>query len=213
MPRHRVLIIEDHEMVQEIVADIVAKELNHEVVGHATTVAEGSQLCLSLKPDLVVLDWTLPDGRGFEIVRAVGSKLPHTRWLCLSANEQEHMVREAVELGLQGFVLKRSKMQVLREAIETVLRGESYYCATSSKLLVDAMRNRNSRMASNLTRRERDVLIGVARGENMKQIAHRFDLELKTVHNHLANLKDKLGIREPAGLVRWAIKHGLVDSP
>ena len=102
---------------------------------------------------------------------------------------------------------------MLREAIVTVLDGRSYYCPTSSRLLVEAMRSRTQQLAANLTQREREVLRGIARGDNTKEIAGQLGLELKTVHNHLANLKDKLGIREPAGLVRYAIKHGFVEAP
>lgn len=213
MNPQRVLIVEDHEMVREMIVGIVQEELGHQVVAQTPSVAEGIALCLQHKPDLVILDWTLPDGRGFQIVREAGPRLPHTRWLCLSANEQEHLVSEAVNLGLQGFVLKRSSTQVLGEAIATVLRGESYYCPAASKLLVEALRNRRNKLASSLTPRERDVLQAIARGENTKEIASRLGLEQKTVHNHLASLKDKLGIREPAGLVRWAIRHGLVEAP
>jgi DNA-binding NarL/FixJ family response regulator len=212
-PPVKIVLVEDHEMVREMLAGILVDDLKLSIAGTAATVAEGMDLCLRLKPDLVVFDWMLPDGRGFDIVRSAGAKLARTRWLCLSANEQEHLVIEATDLGVHGFVMKRSGLPVLREAITTVLAGRSYYCATSSRLLVEAMRSRTQRLAANLTLREREVLQGIARGENTKEIAGRLRLEQKTVHNHLASVKDKLGIREPAGLVRYAIKHGFVEAP
>ena len=209
----KVVLIEDHDMVRQMLAGIVHDDLGHTVAGEAATVAEGIEVCLRVKPDLVLVDWMLPDGRGFEVVRKAGAKLAGTRWICLSANEQEHLVSEATSLGIHGFVMKRAKLGVLREAIVTVLGGKSYYCPTSSRLLVEAMRSRTQQLAANLTQREREVLRGIARGENPKGIAGELGLEVKTVHNHLANLKDKLGIREPAGLVRYAIKHGFVEAP
>jgi DNA-binding NarL/FixJ family response regulator len=209
----RVVIIEDHDMVRQMLAGIVHDELGHNVVGEAGKVADGTALSLKHKPDLVIFDWMLPDGRGFDIVREAGPKLSHTRWMCLSANEQEHLVKEATALGLHGFVLKRSSLGVLREAITAVLDGRSFYCPASSHLLVEAMRSQTQELAVNLTERERSVLEGIARGDNTKVIAGRLGVEQKTVHNHLANLKDKLNIREPAGLVRYAIKHGIVETP
>ena len=208
-----VVLIEDHEMMRQMLAGIVGDELHHTVVGEAATVADGIALCLKEKPDLVIFDWMLPDGRGFEVVREAGPKLRATRWICLSANQQEHLVSEATGLGVHGFVMKSSRLGVLREAIVAVLGGESFYCPISSRLLVEAMRSRTQALAANLTERERDVLRGIARGENPKGIAAKLGLETKTVHNHLASLKDKLGIREPAGLVRYAIKHGFVEAP
>jgi len=208
-----VVLIEDHEMMRQMLAGIVRDELGHTVVGEAGTVAEGNALCVRKKPSLVIFDWMLPDGRGFEVVREAGSKLGGTRWICLSANEQEHLVSEATELGVHGFVMKRAPLGVLREAIVTVLAGRSFYCPASAQLLVDAMRSRTFALAANLTEREREVLCGIARGESPKGIAAKLGVEQKTVHNHLASLKDKLGIREPAGLVRYAIKHGFVEVP
>jgi DNA-binding NarL/FixJ family response regulator len=209
----KVVIVEDHEMVNQMLAGIVADELGHTVAGRAENVAGGIEVCLRTKPDLVIFDWMLPDGRGFEVVRKAGAKLPYTRWLCLSANEQEHLVSEATSLGIHGFVMKRSPLGVLREAVTAVLSGKSYYCAKSAQLLVEAMRSRTRGLAANLTQREREVLQGIARGENTKEIASQLGVEQKTVHNHLASLKDKLNIREPAGLVRYAMKHGFIEPP
>lgn len=208
-----VVLIEDHDMMRQMLAGVVRDELGHRVVAEAGTVAEGIAACLNHKPDLVVFDWMLPDGRGFEVVRAAGTKLAATRWICLSANEQEHLVSEATRLGVHGFVMKSAKLHVFREAVVAVLGGKSFYCPRSSQLLVEAMRSRSVSLAANLTEREREVLRGIARGENPKGIAAKLGLETKTVHNHLASLKDKLGIREPAGLVRYAIKHGFVEAP
>lgn len=213
MPAPRVVIVEDHALVRQMLAHIAQEELALVIAAECATLAEGVAVCLREKPDLAIIDWMLPDGRGFEIVRQAGPHLPHTRWICVSANEQEHLVREAIELGIHGFVLKRSEFATLRAAIAAVLAGESYYCPASSRLLVEALRSRAQAVAVNLTPREREVLIGIAGGDSPKAIASTLGLEVKTVHNHLASVKDKLGIYEPAGLVRYAIKHGYVEEP
>jgi DNA-binding NarL/FixJ family response regulator len=194
-------------------AAMVRDDLRLNLVADCRTVSEGVAACLREKPDVVVVDWMLPDGRGFDLVRRVGPELPRTRWLCVSGNEQEHLVREAISLGVHGFVLKRSDLATLRQAVIEVARGQTYYCPDSSRLLVESLRSEANAVAGNLTDREREVLRSFARGENIKAIAARLGVSTKTVHNALARVRDKLGEYEPAGLVRYAIKHGYVEEP
>jgi DNA-binding NarL/FixJ family response regulator len=200
-------------MVRQLFAHLVRDELGLQLAGDCTTVADGAAALLREKPDLAIVDWMLPDGRGFELVRQVGPKLPRTRWLFVSSNEQGHLVREAVSLGVHGFVMKRSDLATLRAAIAAVLAGEKYYCPASARLLVDKMVDESRTVAVNLTAREREVLRGFAGGENPKSLAVRLGVSVKTVQNHLTMLKDKLGLREPAELVHYAIKHGYVEPP
>jgi DNA-binding NarL/FixJ family response regulator len=209
----RVVLVEDHTMVRQLLAHLVREDLGLNLVADCTTVADGCAALTREKPDLAIVDWMLPDGRGFDLVRSVGPKLARTRWLFISSNEQGHLVREAVTLGVQGFVMKRSDLSTLRTAITRVLGGEKYYCADSSRLLVEKMVDEGRTVAVNLTPRERDVLCGYARGENPKLLAGRLGLSSKTVQNHLVMLKDKLGLHEPAELVHYAIKHGHIEAP
>ncbi len=209
----RVVLVEDHTMVRQLFAHLVREELGLTLAADCTTVAEGAEALLREKPELAIVDWMLPDGRGFDLVRGVGPKLPRTRWLFMSSNEQGHLVREAVSLGVQGFVMKRSDLGTLREAIRRVLAGETYYCPASARLLVDRMVGEGQAMGVSLTPREREVLRGFARGENPKVLADRIGVSTKTVQNHLSILKDKLGLQEPAELVHYAIKHGYIEAP
>ncbi len=212
-PSARVVLVEDHTMVRQLFAHLVREELGLKLAADCTTATEGIAALLREKPDLAIVDWMLPDGRGFDIVRAAGPKLPRTRWLFVSSNEQGHLVREAVSLGVHGFVMKRSDLATLRTAITRVLAGEKYYCPASSRLLVEKMVDEGQAVGANLTERERAVLRGFARGENPKLLAGRLGLTKKTVYNHLSMLKDKLGLHEPADLVHYAIKHGYVEAP
>ncbi len=209
----RVVLIEDHTMVRQLLAHLIQEELQLTLVADCTNVVEGSEALLRERPDLAIVDWMLPDGRGFDVVRNVGSKLPRTRWLFISSNEQGHLVREAVNLGVQGFVMKRSDLSTMRDAVRHVLAGETYYCPASSRLLVDRMVGEGQAMGLSLTSREREVLRGFARGENPKVLADRLGVSTKTVQNHLSILKDKLGLPEPAALVHYAIKHGYIEAP
>ncbi|MBI5382751.1 MAG: response regulator transcription factor [Opitutae bacterium] len=213
MPKTRIVVIEDHIMVRQFFANMLRDQLQLTVAAECATVAEGCAACLREKPELAVVDWALPDGKGFEVIRTVGAQLPRTRWLFISSNEQEHMVREAIELGVHGFVLKRADLSTLREAVTRVLAGETYYCQRSAKLYVEAMRSEASAVGSNLTTRERQVLRAFARGENLKELAERLELTVKTVNNVMTSIKEKLSLHEPGSLVRYAIKHGYVEEP
>jgi DNA-binding NarL/FixJ family response regulator len=209
---NRVVIIEDHALVRELLVALLRDEFRLEVAAQCTTCAQGIEACRRVQPRLVVVDWMLPDGRGFEVVRAIAPQLARTRWLLLTSNEQEHIVREAVQLGMHGCVMKKSPLDVFCGAIREVLEGRSFYCSQSSRLLVESLRS-EAELGTNLTARERDVLRRVARGDNPKQVAQDLGVALKTVHNLMGSVKEKLSIQEPAGLVRYAIKHGLVEPP
>jgi len=209
----RVVLIEDHTMVRQLLAHLIKDDLGLALAADCTTVADGATALLREKPDLAIVDWMLPDGRGFDLVRSTGPKLPRTRWLFVSSNEQGHLVREAVSLGVQGFVMKRSDLSTLREAVRRILAGETYYCPASARLLVDRMVGEGQAMGISLSPREREVLRGFAQGENPKALADRLGVSAKTVQNHLSLLKDKLGLQEPAALVHYAIKHGYIEAP
>ena len=200
-------------MIRQLFAHLICEELGLELAADCTTVAEGAEALLREKPDLAVVDWMLPDGRGFNLVRQVGPRLSRTRWLFVSSNEQGHLVREAVSLGVQGFVMKRADLSTLREAVRRVLAGETYYCPASARLLVDRMVGEGQAIGVSLTTREREVLRGFARGENPKVLADRLGVSTKTIQNQLSILKEKLSLQEPAELVHYAIRHGYVEAP
>jgi two-component system response regulator DesR len=135
MKTARVVLVEDHTMIRQLFAHLICEELGLELAADCTT-AEGRGL-LREKPDLAVVDWMLPDGRGFNLVRQVGPRLPRTRWLFVSSNEQGHLVREAVSLGVQGFVMKRADLSTLREAVRRCWQARRI-TARPARLLVTA---------------------------------------------------------------------------
>jgi DNA-binding NarL/FixJ family response regulator len=211
MSSPRLALIEGHEMVRQLFARHLSEELGYNLVGQAGTAVDAHKLLPKHRPDLVIIDWSLPDSPGTEVVRALAPELPQSKWLLLSAREHGPLVREAALLGVQGVVSKRSSLSVLAEAVRRVLAGEVFYCPFSSRLLTQQVVS-DAAGRPRLTAREREVLRGFARGENSKLLAARLGMNVKTVQNHLTTLKDKLGIREPAELVRYAMKHGYVDT-
>lgn len=198
-------------MVREMFAHLLVHELGLTLAAECTTLADGEAAVRRERPQLAIVDWRLPDGRGFDLVRRASAEVRDTRWLFVSATEQADIVREAVRLGVQGFVMKRADLATLREAVERVLAGEDYFCATSTRLLSEGWTSTEAPEPEALTPRERDVLQGFARGENPKVVAARLGISAKTAQNHLTAVKDKLRLREPADLLRYAIKHGLAD--
>jgi len=213
MSAARIVLIEDHAMISQLLGALISEQLGLTLAASCTTVEDGATALRREQPDLAIVDWMLPDGRGFDLVRQLSAELPRTRWLVMSATEEGHLVREAINLGVQGFVQKRADLSTLRTAITRILAGESYYCPASSSLLVERMIDENRYANVSLTPRESDVLRRFARGLNIKVIADQLGISVKTAQNHLTLLKDKLNLHEPAELVRFAIKHGYVEAP
>ena len=207
-----IVLIEDHTLVRHLLRTVFKEHKEFSLVGDFATVADGISGALRLKPALVIIDWMLPDGKGIDVVRTLSPRLHGTRFLFLSSLEKEHIVREAIDAGVHGFVMKRAPYETLLSAVRAVIAGQSYYCPTSSRLLVEALRTAAGTGADALTARERDILRGIARSESIKEIAHRCGLSAKTINNQLGALKDKLEIRDTVGLVRYAVRHGLVED-
>jgi DNA-binding NarL/FixJ family response regulator len=209
----RIIIVEDHTMIRQLLSDAVRTDADLQIVAAVGTVAGGITACLELKPDLAIVDWMLPDGSGLLIVKQLKKRLEAMRFIMLTSNDEESLVQEANDAGVQGFVLKSSSLETLREAITSVLAGGKFYCPESSKYLLPGLGRRVTPVNDSLTPREREILISVANGFGTKETAERLHVSTKTIANHLAALKEKLNIHETSGLVRYAIKHGWVDAP
>ena len=208
----RIVLVEDHTLVRQLLAMLVRDHLRAEPAGQATTVAEGLEIARRTVPDLMVVDWSLPDGEGAQLVRALAPEFPSIRWLIVSSREDESVLRAALALGVHGVVLKQSSLDVLLEAMREVLAGATYYCSRSSRMLVESLRSEAPVLGTELTLREREVLRGLARGLNPKEIAEALGTSAKTVQNQISQMKDKLGIREPAGLILYAQKNGILPA-
>jgi DNA-binding NarL/FixJ family response regulator len=208
----RIVLVEDHTMVRQLLSDAVCIGPDLQIAAAVGSVAAGLNACLAHQPDLAIIDCMLPDGSGLTLVQQARQQLPHLRFLMVTSNDQQRVVREASDAGVEGFVFKSCSLETLREAVAAVLAGRNFYCAESSKFLVATNRDEND-SSRVLTPREREILRAVAMGLGTKEIADRLDVSGKTVANHLTGLKEKLQIHEMAGLVRYAIKHGFADAP
>ena len=211
MGGHRLAFVESHSMLRQLLVQHCARELRWSVVAECGTAADALARLPTAAPDLAVVDCRLPDGPGAEVIRSLRATLPATRWLVLSASDRPAMVRLAASVGAHGYVNKRASLNVLEEAMRRVLANEVYYCPFSAQLLTNQIVAESVAQVV-LTTREREVLRGFAAGESAKDLAERLGTHVKTVQNHLTSLRDKLGLREPALLVRYAMENGYVDD-
>jgi DNA-binding NarL/FixJ family response regulator len=211
----RVLVADDHMIVRSGIRHVLESESGFEVVGEAGSGGEALALTSELKPDVVVLDISMPDQSGLEVAARIREDLGSARVLILSMHNNAEYVLESVRAGAHGYLLKDTAATDLREAIRAVCRGESYFSPPVASRLSAAVRGElGSRPVGLelLTGRERDVLLGVARGLTNKEIAAELGISHRTVESHRESLMRKLQIRTVAELTRFAIGAGIVPT-
>ena len=201
----RVLLVDDHQLVRDGLHSRLGETPGIEVVGEAGTGQEALALAASLQPDLVLLDIGLPDMSGLDVAAKLGEVAPGTRALMLSMYDNREYVLSALRAGAAGYVLKDATSKEIIAAIRAVAAGASY-CSAS---LTTALATGGSEPPT-LTEREREILILVAKGNSNKRIAQQLDVSVRTVETHRLNLRKKLGIETPAGLIRYALQQGWI---
>jgi DNA-binding NarL/FixJ family response regulator len=210
----RVLVADDHTIVRSGIRHVLESEQDFEVVGEAGSGTEAIALATTLQPDVVVLDISMPDLSGLEVAaRLRGSGT--TRVLILSMHNNAEYVLESVRAGAHGYLLKDTAATELRSAIRAVCRGESYFSPPVASRLTAAVRGEHETRRSavdQLTGREREVLVGIARGWTNKEIAADLGISHRTVETHRESLMRKLQIRTVAELTRFAIGTGIVQT-
>jgi len=206
----RVLVAEDHTIVREGLKALLSQADGLEEVGEASdglvAVAEARRLA----PDVVVMDLSMPSLNGVDATRAIKEQRPETAIVVLSMHGSEEFVRPAVRAGARAYLVKGSGMSELIAAIRAVARGEALFSPQISKLMLDSPRLLDGHGPGELTSRERQVLQLVAEGRSSADIAGLLHLSIKTVENHRSRLMFKLSAHNVAGLVRHAVRMGLV---
>jgi DNA-binding NarL/FixJ family response regulator len=206
----RVLIADDHMLVRHGIRALLASADGVEVVAEASGGREAIELALSTRPDVILMDVHMPDLNGLECTARIVKQVPGTRVLILSVTTNEEYVAHALRAGASGYLLKDADRFELLLAINAVHRGETYFSpAAASSAARLAMRGAPDTPA--LTPRLREILQLVALGASTKDIAARLNLSVKTVESHRAELMNRLGIRDVAGLVRYAIRTGVIS--
>jgi len=206
----RIVLADDHVLVRQGLKSLLERE-QFQVVAEASDGQEAVRASESLHPDIVVIDISMPLLNGIEAVRELGRSCPKTKAILLTQHEEDQYIREALEAGAKGYVLKNQAASDLVHAIQQVSRGQFYLSPGISRAVVEAYRTKADSPADPLTGRERQVLQLIAEGKSTKDAASLLGISVKTAESHRMNLMQKLDIHETASLVRYAVRRGLVQ--
>jgi len=216
--KKRIIIIDDHPLFREGLKSIIGRSARYEVVGEAGNGREGVQLAGKLKPDIALVDIALPDQSGLELIRDILKTSSRTRILIVSVHSKIDYIVKAFKSGALGYIVKVSAADKLLEGIEHVLKGDYYMDTAVSQQVVKKLAGL---MAAEkivtgsgydaLTPREQEVMVLLAEGLSLQQVADKLFISPKTAENHRSNIMRKLELHSTIELVRYAAKMGIID--
>lgn len=223
MPDIRIVLADDHRLVRAGLRMLLAEMPGVSVEAEASNGREALAACAANPPDLVLMDIAMPEMGGLEALREIGARHPGTRVLMLSMLASEEHVLQALQSGASGYLLKDAAPAELELAIAAVMRGETWLSSAISRPVVDgyvarissgpaATGSADAAPAAPLTPRQMEVLRLLAEGHSTKEIAYRLDLSIKTIETHRAQIMERLDVHDLAGLVRYAIRCGLIEA-
>ena len=208
----RILIADDHEVVAEGLKHLVEAQADFQVIATVGDGREAVRVAKETEPDVVLMDLSMPELNGADATRAIIDARPECRVIVLSMYAEREYVRRALKAGATGYVVKRSAAKELVEAIRAVHGGQRYLSPRVADVVIDDYAaDGKADLLEKLSTREREVLQLLAEGRTGSEIAQRLTLSQKTVETYRARMVEKLGIRDVAGLVRFAIQKGLVS--
>jgi two-component system response regulator NreC len=222
IPPMRILLVDDHALVREGLVSLIAPQPDMQVVGQAGSLREALALAARLRPDLVLMDFTLPDGTGADATRAILATLPATKIVFLTVHDDDERLFAAIAAGAVGYLLKSVRAADLLSRLRGVMRGEVALSPAIGQRILDEVARRpvtrpvETGPVAELTEREVEIVRLIVQGHTNRQIADALHLSVRTVEYHRANVTGKLGLHSRAELVRYAVEHGLVtaqDSP
>ncbi len=205
----RVLLADDHQIIRDGMKVFLERE-GYNVNAQAQNGQEAVRLAQSFRPDVVVLDITMPILNGLDAAREILHDLPSTKAILLSMHDESKYVLEGLRIGIKGFVTKTHAAEDLLLAIRQAMQGMTYVSPELSQAVFEAIQTNKDVMQDPLTPRERQVLQLVAEGKTTKESAQLLNISPKTAETHRARIMEKLNIHETAGLVRYAIRRGLI---
>jgi DNA-binding NarL/FixJ family response regulator len=218
MKQITVLLAEDHMIVREGLRALLEAEDDIEVVGEAQTGREAIQLTKRLRPGVVVMDIAMPQLNGLEATRRILKAVPATRVLILSAHGDDEYIRQVLLLGAAGYLIKQTSADLLSKAIREVQKGNTFFSPSIAKRLHSLSlelpdgRGVLKKKRTALSSREVEVVQLIAEGKANKQVAKELGISIKTVEKHRQHLMSKLDLHDTAGLTRYAIAAGIIES-
>ena len=213
----RVLLADDHTLVRQGFRRMLEDDQEIAVVGEARTGLEAMELCKNLKPDIVVMDLSMPELGGLEATAEILKENPKIKILILSMFSNDAYIRKAFELGAKGYMLKNAIEVDLNRAVRALAEGQAYFSPGISHIVLDSLRTGSFRDDTQdpyerLTLREKEVLQLIAQGKSNKEIAVLLNISVNTVAVHRARVMDTLDLHRTAELVLFAVKKGLVQT-
>ena len=211
-PIRRIIIVDDHDAIRRGVRQLLENEPYFEVVGEAADGRTALALAREVKPDIAILDYSIPEMNGLDLSHALKRELPRIEILLYTMHDREEIVLDVLQAGVRGFVLKSEAETHLIQALQALSIHRPYFSGAISDALLDQfLESRPHALASSLTHREREIVQQVAEGRINKEIAWRLNISVKTVETHRASAMRKLKLRTTSDLVRYAVRNQLIQ--
>jgi len=211
-PIKRILIVDDHDAVRRGVRQLLESKPYYQVVAEAPDGRTALALARECRPDIAILDYSIPELNGFDLAHALKREFPRIEILVYTMHDREEIIMDVLRAGVRGFVLKSDTEKHLLAALDALSIHRSYFSgAISDALLNQFLESKPASLASSLTHREREVVQQVAEGRINKEIAQRLSISVKTVETHRASAMRKLKLRTTADLVRYAVRNQLIQ--
>jgi two-component system response regulator NreC len=218
MRKLRILIVDDHALVRRGAREVLNSQQGWRVVGEASNGLEAVEKAAVLKPDVAIVDVSIPDIDGIEVTRRILKAAPDLKVLVLTMDESDQMVRRALEAGARGYVLKSDLTDCLPRAVKAVAEGKRFLTPKVSEIVLDVFLNAKSRHQQAhregvaLGPREIEIVRLLGEGKTNKEIAAMLQIALRTVETHRSNIMHKLGLHSVVELVRYGLRHGIASA-
>ena len=213
----RILVADDHEVVRHGLKALLETQPGWQIAGEAVTGREAAELAKQLKPDVTVLDISMPDLNGLEATRLILKEVPQTEVLILTMHASEQVVREVLDAGARGYLLKSDAARDLVTAVQALSQHRPFLTADVAEMVLHTFRNpvqtRPEQPARHrVTQREREVLQLLAEGKSNKEVAVALDISVKTAETHRTNIMHKLDLHSVSDLVRYAVRNNIIEA-
>jgi two-component system response regulator NreC len=214
----RILIADDHDVMRDGTRSLIERQPGWEVCGLAGTGREAVAQAIQLRPDIVIMDMSMPELNGLDAAVQIRRRLPRTEILMFTAHETEDLVREVFEVGAKSFIYKSDAHEFLVEAIQSLAQHKPFFTSKVSEILFSDLINRSEGKANRaepgqrLTGREREIVQLVAEGQSNKEVAGALGISVRTAETHRAHILRKLNLDSIAGLVRYAIRNKMIEA-
>ena len=218
MKKLRILVADDHELVRRGALGVLHSRRGWRVVGEAASGREAVEKTIKLKPDVAIMDISMPELDGVEVVRQIREAVPSTKVLVLTMHESDQMVQRALDAGAHGYMLKSDLTDCLPKAVKTVSEGKRFLTPKVSEIVLEGFlktktQHQAERAAARTTPRETEIIALLAAGKSNKEIAAQLKITVRTVETHRAKIMLKLGLHSLVELIHYAMRHGIATVP